>query len=139
MKKISKLLFFVPALAMMFFAVTPLLAQTLGGGGGTPAPAGVTQLDFELDNPLQDDINTVPVLIEKILEIVVVVAVPIITLMIIYTGFLFVQARGNSAKIKAAKDALLYTVIGAAIIIGAWTIAQIIGGTVDCLKPGVVC
>lgn len=139
MKKISKLLFFIPAIAMMFAVVTPLFAQPVGGGGTTPTTPEPTELDFELNNPLQDDINTVPVLIEKMLEIVVVIAIPIITLMIIYTGFLFVQARGNSAKIKAAKDALLYTVIGAAIIIGAWTIAQVIGGTVDCLKPGVVC
>lgn len=145
MKKLSKILFLLPTLLVAFSLVTPLFAQTLGGGGDITTDEAekcddeVCTLDFELDNPLQDDINTVPVLIEKILEIVVVVAVPIITLMIIYTGFLFVQARGNPADIKKAKDALLYTVIGAAIIIGAWTIAQIIGGTVNCLKPGVVC
>ena len=43
---------------------------------------------------------------------------------------MFVFARGNSEKITKAKDALIYTVIGAAILLGAWAIALLISETV---------
>lgn len=138
MKKFLFVLFFIPLLSLMFFSVrTMVFAQT--GVSGTTVTTTTSPLDFSLNNPLDDEIDSVPVLIEKLIEIVVVIAVPIITVMIIYTGFLFVQARGNPTKIEVAKKALQWTLLGAAIIIGAWTIAQIIGNTVDCLKPGVTC
>ncbi len=149
MKKIQKIFFIFPTILLSFLVFSNISSAQVDIGGGGPTdtsdtgtitcPAGESCLDFKLNNPLDDEIDSIPILVEKILEIVVVVAVPIITLMIIYTGFLFVQARGNDTKLKDAKKALGYTLLGAAIIIGAWTIAQIIGSTVDCLKPGVVC
>ncbi|MCA9353679.1 hypothetical protein KC842_02295 [Candidatus Nomurabacteria bacterium] len=96
-------------------------------------------LDFQLNNPLSDEINSIPVLISKILDIVIFIMVPIITLMVIYTGFMFVVARGKPAELEKAKKALMWTLIGAAIILGAWTLAEVLGGTIDCLKPGVTC
>jgi hypothetical protein len=69
-------------------------------------------------------------LIQTILIGVLKIGIPIIALAIIYCGFLFVSARGNSEAIGKAKDALLYTVIGAAILLGAWAIALLISNTV---------
>ena len=54
--------------------------------------------------------------------------------MIIYTGFLFVTARGDVAKITTAKQAFLYVIIGAAIMLGAFVIKTAITGTVEQLK-----
>ncbi|OGI86327.1 hypothetical protein A3A05_01955 [Candidatus Nomurabacteria bacterium RIFCSPLOWO2_01_FULL_41_12] len=68
--------------------------------------------------------------IKTLLEGALKVGIPLIALAIIYCGFLFVQARGNSEKITKAKDALLYTLIGAAILLGSWAIAQLISDTV---------
>lgn len=83
-----------------------------------------------LENPLKG-INTVPDFIQKIIsDIILPIGVPVITFFIIYSGYLFVAARGDAAKLKAAKDTLLYTVIGAAVILGAWILAQAIGQTV---------
>ena len=53
-----------------------------------------------------------------------------VALAIIYCGFLFVSARGNTEKLTKAKEALLYTVIGAAILLGSWAIAIMISETV---------
>jgi len=64
------------------------------------------------------------------LEGVVKIGIPIVALAIIYCGFLFVQARGKPEAIKKAKDALIYTIIGAAILLGSWAIAQLISETV---------
>ena len=82
-------------------------------------------------NPLANkNINTIDDFIPVILEGVIKIAIPVIALAIIYSGFLFVAARGNPEKITGAKDALLYTLVGAAILLGAWAIAKLISETV---------
>ena len=58
------------------------------------------------------------------------IAVPIITVFIVYSGFLFVTAQGNQAKLETAKRNFLYSILGALLILGAWVLAQIIGSTV---------
>lgn len=79
-------------------------------------------------NPI--NANTVNEFIKTILEGAIKIGIPIIALAIIYSGFLFVVARGNSEKLDKAKDAFMYTLIGAAILLGAWTIAQVVAETV---------
>ncbi|KKQ20795.1 MAG: hypothetical protein US33_C0012G0008 [Parcubacteria group bacterium GW2011_GWC1_36_9] len=82
-------------------------------------------------NPLgPNGVASIPDFIKTLLEGVLKVGIPIVALAIIYCGFLFVSARGNSEKLGKAKDALLYTLIGAAILLGSWAIAQLISDTV---------
>jgi hypothetical protein len=52
----------------------------------------------------------------------------------IYSGFLYVMARGNSTKISEANKALLYTAIGTAVLLGARIISAVVGGTVQQLQ-----
>lgn len=73
-------------------------------------------------------------LIKKILEGVIKIGIPIVALAIIYSGFLFVQARGNPGEIEKAKTSLIYTLIGTAILLGSWGIAQLISETVTSLS-----
>jgi hypothetical protein len=80
-------------------------------------------------NPIPS-ITSIPGLIQTILTGVLKIGIPIVALAIIYCGFLFVAARGNEKKLTEAKDALLYTIIGAAILLGSWAIAQMISSTV---------
>lgn len=98
-----------------------------------PGSDGDINLDVKLENPLPS-ITTIGGFIEKLLNIVLKIGVPIVTIFIIYAGFLFVSARGNEKKLQEAKDALLYTVIGAAVLLGAWVIASAIQGTVEGLQ-----
>lgn len=55
---------------------------------------------------------------------------------IIYSGFLFVKARGNETELKNAKKTLLYTLIGTAVLLGASVLANVIKGTLDQIKSG---
>lgn len=90
----------------------------------------------ELKNPLSSSLDTIPKFIEAVLKVVVMVALPIITLFFVYAGFKFIMAQGNSTKLQEARMNLLYSVIGAILILGAWVIATLIGGTVTQLvKP----
>ena len=74
--------------------------------------------------------------IKVIIEIVLVVGVPILVLAIIYAGFLYVKAQGNPGELEVAHRALLYTVIGGVLLLGAFVIANAIGQTVHDIGEG---
>ena len=81
-------------------------------------------------NPLGNSVNSIPELIQKFLIGAIKIGIPIIALAIVYSGFLFVFARGNPEKLTAAKETLLWTLVGAAILLGSWTIATLIQTTI---------
>ncbi len=83
-----------------------------------------------LCNPLNSNFSTIPAFIAGALKVLVIVALPIITLFLVVAGFMFVFARGNSSKLEEAKKNFVYVIIGALLILGAWVIATLIGGTV---------
>jgi Type IV secretion system pilin len=118
------------------FAIADCHNPPQGGDVCPPASSsGKSELNIGIKNPLSG-INDLNGLIVAILNIVLVIGVPIITLAIIYCGFLFVQAQGNSEQVTQAKSALLYTIIGAALLLGAFVIANAIQGTVNDIKSG---
>ncbi len=85
-----------------------------------------------LQNPLGEngDIDIVAFL-QKLFKVMVKIALPFLILFAIYSGFLFVEARGNTDKLEVAKKNFLYVIIGAFIIFGAWMIATVLKGTID--------
>lgn len=85
-----------------------------------------------LENPIS--INSISDFIAKLLNIVVTIGTPIVVFFLILSGFRFVLARGNEETLKSAKTGLLYTLIGAALLLGAWTVAQVITNTVAALQ-----
>lgn len=94
--------------------------------------------DGQLCNPLKG-VGSLTGLIEVVLKnIILPIGSVVIVIMIIYSGFLFVTARGNSEKIEDARRTFLYVVIGAAILLGAWMIAEAISGTL-CQITGILC
>lgn len=70
-------------------------------------------------------------LLEAILKSALYIVFPILVLMIIYTGFLFVRAQGNPAKLEEAKRAFFWTVMGAILALGSWALAVAIKATVS--------
>jgi hypothetical protein len=122
-------------LALLVIVLFPVLvfAQQTGNLSGTTGQqtgnlSGTTTTSTTIKNPI--NVSTIDGLIKVILEGVIKIGIPIVALAIIYSGFLFVSAQGNSEKLKEAKRALLYSVIGAAILLGSWAIAQVISNTV---------
>jgi len=95
-------------------------------------PAGNNSSDpTKLESPLRDGLNTIPGIVTVLVDdIVIPIAVPLLALAILWTGFLFIQARGKPEKIKEAKTALQWTLIGGAIILGAYVIATALQATV---------
>lgn len=107
--------------------------------GSEPPPGGTGPI--KLCNPLGNcedtsGIRDIPTFLQRLLEIVQLIAIPIVVFFIIYAGFLFVTARGDTGQLSQARGALLAAVIGTAIILGAWVIATAIKGTVDNIREG---
>jgi hypothetical protein len=87
-----------------------------------------------LGNPLGNNIQDIPSLVEAILDIALTVGVPIIALAIIYAGFKFISAQGNKDKLEEAKKTILYVFIGAAILLAAYAIATAIVSTIASIR-----
>ena len=96
------------------------------------ASDGKTTTTTTINNPITP--STVNEFIKTILIGFIKIGIPLVALAIIYSGFLYVSARGRSKEIETAHTALLYTVIGAALLLGAWTIAQLISETILQIK-----
>ncbi|HVB19985.1 MAG TPA: pilin [Candidatus Paceibacterota bacterium] len=116
---------------------TPITPQTIvAPQSSTPPASPVT-----LINPLQgvdcsggnSNGNCLSAFLTNILKFVVNIGTIIVIFMLVYVGFLFVVAQGNETKIRDARNALLWTVIGALILLGAQAISLGIQATVSAL------
>jgi hypothetical protein len=110
---------------------------TTGGPGTTTGGPGTTtgvKITTGIKNPLSSTFSDIPSFIKGVLKAVLIIGIPIITLAIIYSGFLFVTAQGNSEQLKKAKKAILYTLIGAALLLGSMVITEAIQKSVEDIK-----
>lgn len=74
-----------------------------------------------LKNPIKAE--TFGAVIEAIAKAVVEIGITVAGIFLIYSGFLFVSARGNAEQITKAKTVFFWTIIGALLVIGARVIA----------------
>lgn len=80
------------------------------------------------------NVSSIEELIVSILNMLIIIATPIIVLFIIYSGFLYVTAKGNAEQTQKATRALTYAIIGGVLIIGAVAISEVVKNTVDAFK-----
>lgn len=85
--------------------------------------------EVALKNPL--NFNSIPEFIAGALKALALIALPIITLFLVISGFLFITAQGNETKLNDAKRNFVYVLLGALLILGAWILATLIAGTVN--------
>lgn len=103
-----------------------------GGGGADNSGLGGGNIGGQaLQNPLKD--QTLPQLLNDILGAVVQIGAILLAVMLVWVGFMFVSARGNEEKIREARGALLWTIIGGLILLGAQAISLVIQNTVSAL------
>jgi len=116
------------AVALLFL---PTLVLAQGGGADAGQAANREGLSYQLQSPLAGaGIGSLEGLLTAILNILMVIAVPIIVFFVIFAGFNYVTAQGNQEKIKTATRSLTYAIIGAILILGAVALSSIIGEVV---------
>jgi Type IV secretion system pilin len=117
----KKYLAHIPSLVLL----TVLSSQVVHAQNVSTCPTGV------LCNPLTTGDTLVSFLQAIVQNIVLPVGAVIAVLSFIFTGFLYVVAQGKPAEIEKANRSLLYTSIGTALLLGAWTIATVVQNTVQ--------
>ena len=119
--------------ALVWVLAAPVAVSAQAGNTGDPDTAGNTGGTGCLTNPL-NGISTLDQFLKAILDGVIQIGTIVLIMMLVYVGFLFVAARGNSEKIQGAKSALVWTVIGGLVLLGATSIQLVISGTVNSLR-----
>ena len=115
---IRRIAFTVPVVVLLFVVVAHAQSTLCTGGNTTNCFNGPTgNVTFQT-------------FIANVMTAMVKIAVPIITVFIVYSGFLFVTAQGKPAQLETAKRNFMYSIIGALLILAAWVLANIIGSTV---------
>jgi hypothetical protein len=98
----------------------------------SPGPTPVTDTSSgsgTLANPLK--FKSLDELLTGLLNAAIQLGTILLTLALIYTGFRFVAARGNEEKISQARTALMYTIVGGLIILGATAIKEVLQSTIS--------
>ncbi len=138
----------VSLLAVLVICISPLFVLAQGGSGqpggaggsGQPIGSGNTSpssnsFTIEFKNPFKGGGTTVPSFLKAIFDnILLPIGGVVAAMMVMYAGFLYVTAAGNPGQIEKAHKALLYAVIGSAILLGAWVIQEGIRATIDQFK-----
>lgn len=101
--------------------------------GEEPATPGIAGQDIDINiiNPIGPSNMTLVDFIEKVIKFALTIGIPIIAIAIIYSGLLFVTARGNDSQLETAKNAFTYAVIGGAILLGSFIFAKLIKETIE--------
>ena len=97
---------------------------------------GSSGLKFK--NPLGNSNGDIFTLANSILEFVIKLGAAIVVFFVIYSGFLFVKAQGDPAKLEVAKKTFLWTVIGGVILLGARVLAEVVKNVANDLGAGIV-
>lgn len=81
-----------------------------------------------LQNPLK--FKNIEEFVAGTLRAIVMIAIPLITIFLVYAGFKFISARGNPHGLSEAKENFKWVILGAILILSAWVLATLIGGTI---------
>ena len=84
-----------------------------------------------LVNPL--NAGSLPELLNIVLKAVIQLGSIFLVLALVWVGFMFVMAQGAEEKIRDARGALVWTVIGGMLLLGAQAISLVITATVQTL------
>lgn len=96
------------ALVISMLMVAPVFAESLN----IPNPLGETS-----------DIST---LVSNIIKFFIILAIPITAILVVYAGYLYITSAGNEEKIKTAQKALIWAIVGFAVVLVASSVPAII-------------
>lgn len=102
------------------FFIFSIIYAILGLGGEVFAAEGVSQLKNPINAGSFDQV------VRAFAQLLIKIGLPIAAIFIVWSGFLFVSARGDEKKLETAKSTFYWTVIGTALIVGAYAIATAI-------------
>jgi hypothetical protein len=133
-------IFIISFFVLLSFAPMAL-AQSPGGNVNTSPGGNINPIvntnpssgsSVILTNPLKSG-TSLESFLNDILAFVIRIGTIVVILMIVYVGYLFVIAQGKPGEIEKARAALLWTVVGALILLGSQAIAISLKATVSAI------
>ncbi len=118
---------FIHLFVLSFFIVPAVIYAA----DDTP-PVKTTTININLPNPLSDPkANSLIALITLLLNNVVMpVAAVAVVIWIIWAGFQYLLAQGKPEALKKAHSQLLWSLIGAGVLLGAAAISKVVETTI---------
>lgn len=74
-----------------------------------------------ITNPI--DADTFLELVEAVAKAVTAIGIPLVAIFLVWSGFLFVTAQGSEEQLKRAKTTFFWSLVGGAVVIGAYALA----------------
>ena len=121
--------------SFVFAADAGTVTNPFGGVGnaGRVAPSSNNSgTDIKLINPLKAG-TSLDSFLNDILAFVIRIGTIVVILMVVFVGYKFVVAQGKPGEIEEAKKMLLWTVVGALILLGSQAIAISLKATVTAI------
>ena len=119
--KIKKIIFILSILSIGILMVMPVLAYDYED----PNPIPLNSTGLNITNPL-GGVNDATTLVGNIINFLIILAFPITAILIVYAGFLYITSAGNDEKVKTAQKALIWALVGFAIVLVASSVPTII-------------
>lgn len=128
MKKTFKLLF--SSLTILVIILSP----TIVFAGSIPPD---TTIGVSIPNPFKcsgtGECSLMGLITAILTNIIMPIATVAVTMWIIWAGFQFLTAQGKPAEIDKAKQNLLWSLIGAGVLLGAVGISRVVQNTINAL------
>ncbi len=104
---------------------------SIGSAYLIPAVVMADQIVINIPNPAGKNDNLIKIIQAVLDNIVLPIGAVLVVMYIIYAGFTFITAQGKPKEIEDAKRRFLWSLIGAAILLGASAISQAVQATLS--------
>ncbi len=86
--------------------------------------AGTPTTPIDIPNPIHE--TTLTGIINRVIDFMLVISIPLLTIFIIFGAYKILTAGGNAANLKTGKNIILWAVVGFAIILISKGIGSIV-------------
>jgi small-conductance mechanosensitive channel len=98
-------------LTILIFILVPIFISSAAG--------------LNIPNPLGET-SDISVLASNIIKFLIILAIPITSILVVYAGYLYITSAGNEEKVKTAQKALIWALVGFAVVLVASSVPAII-------------
>ena len=126
--KMKKTIIILSILSIGILMVMPVLAEDPDPISSTSTPASSTPSipqSLNITNPMVG-VNDITTLVGNIINFLIKLAFPITAILVVYAGFLYITSAGNDEKVKTAQKALIWAIVGFAVVLIASSVPTII-------------